>query len=86
MKEELITSLQVPYRPGTPLSIRYYLLEETREDQTLYGIKISEETGRTSAVAPGLTGSRQRAAELIALLARGTVTPTGLADVLADLL
>lgn len=86
MKEELITSLQVPYKPGTPLSIRYYLLEETREGQTLYGVKILEETGKTSAFAPGITPSRQQAARLIALLARGTVTPTGLADVLADLL
>ena len=71
MKEKLIASLQIACEPGLPLSLRYYLLEETT---------------RAAAVAPGVTRNRQYASELIARLAGEGVTPAGLADVLAGLL
>ena len=84
MKEKLISSLQIAREPE-PLLIRYYLLEEARGKELLYGIKVVEETTQAAAVAPGLTRDKQYASEMIIRLARGSVTPTGLADVLADL-
>lgn len=86
MKEKLITNLQITREPGPPLSIRYYLLEEDRGSKKLYGIKVVEEPTQAAAIAPGLTRNKRYASELIIRLARGNVTPTGLADALADLL
>ena len=86
MKEKLIASLQIACEPGLPLSLRYYLLEEVRGSGALYGIKVVEETTRAAAVAPGVTRNRQYASELILRLAGESVTPAGLADVLAGLL
>ncbi|MCX4373120.1 MAG: DUF6514 family protein [Dysosmobacter sp.] len=86
MKAKLITSPQIARELGPPLSIRYYLLEEASGSGKLYGIKVVEETIRAAAVAPGLTGDKQYAFELIDRLAKGSVIPAGLADVLADLL
>lgn len=85
MKEKLISSLQIAREPEL-LLIRYYLLEEARGKELLYGIKVVEETTRAAAVVPGFTQDKQYASELIIRFARGSVTPTGLADVLADLL
>ena len=85
MREKLITSLQVAREPEPPILIRYYLLEETRGKDPLYGIKVVDVTARAATAAPGLTQNKQYASELIARLAKGSVTPTGLADVLADL-
>ena len=86
MREKLIISLQIAREPEPPILIHYYLLEETRGKDPLYGIKVVDETVQATAVAPGLTQDKQYASELIARLVKGSVTPTGLADVLADLL
>lgn len=86
MREKLIASLRTAGASGPPLSIRYYLLEETGRTETLYGIKIVEETTQAAAIAPGLTQNKQHAFKLIVRLARERVTPAGLAQVLADLL
>lgn len=86
MKEKLITSLRVERDPGPPLIIQYYLLEEIVGRRKAYGIKIVEKTAQACAVAPGITPNKRHASKLIVRLAKGSVTPTGLADVLADLL
>lgn len=49
-----------------------------------YGVKIEETATGAVARFPDLTISTQRIDELMELLIRNRVTPTGLADVLAD--
>ena len=61
------------------LSARYYLLEENGDS---YGVGI--ELKGESAAAPDLSSSRQRVEELAERLARGTVTPIALRDVVDD--
>lgn len=49
-----------------------------------YGVKVvDEETGESAAI-PDLTVSAQRIDQLMEQLVKGGVTPTGLADVVAD--
>lgn len=86
-KEELFASLEVTRSQGGPLSIRYYLLEEARKGgETLYGIKVAEETTGNGAIAPGITRDKNQISALMTRLVREAVTPTGLADVLSDLM
>ena len=62
--------------------VRYYLLEEESEQGGSYGVEVELE-GETEAV-PDLSPSRQRVEALAEALARGTVTPVGLRDVVDD--
>lgn len=61
------------------LPARYYLLEEGAAS---YGVRIELEG--ESAAAPDLSPSRRRVKELAERLARGTVTPVALRDVVDD--
>lgn len=61
------------------LPARYYLLEE---EGASYGVGI--ELGDESAAARDLSPSRRRVKELAERLARGTVTPMALGDVVDD--
>ena len=49
-----------------------------------YGVKVEEEETGEAACFPDLTVSAQRIDELMELLVRNEVTPTGLEDVIAD--
>lgn len=62
---------------------RYYLLEEEPEGGgASYGVEVELE-GESAAV-PDLSPSRRRVEELADRLARGTVTPVALRDVVDD--
>lgn len=62
---------------------RYYLLEGESEDGGLsYGVEIELED--ESAAVPDLGPSRRRVEALAKALARGTVTPVALRDVVDD--
>ena len=61
----------------------YFLLEEQMEDQTaVYGVSV-EYGGEEDSVRQ-LAGSRERVETLLAALARGSVTPVALRDVVED--
>ena len=63
------------------LDIRYSLLEE-RDETAGYGVLV-ELAGEQAAV-PGITPSRSEAVALLGLLARGTVTPVTVMDIVED--
>ncbi|WP_312636371.1 DUF6514 family protein [Oscillibacter sp.] len=85
MKEFLITTRQTHTEDGQPLTLHYFILVEKRsENISNYGLRISEMGRNTYSMSPGLTKDPQRILDLIDMLANGTVTPTGLADVIAD--
>jgi len=49
-----------------------------------FGVRVNEMESNINALVPGLTSDAQRVFDLIDMLVKGTVTPTGLMDVLAD--
>ena len=64
--------------------LEYHLLEEPREDgRRDYGVEVCSSDGDSDCVR-GITVCREDAAELLRLLARNTVTPVTLRDVIED--
>ncbi|WP_369282028.1 DUF6514 family protein [Oscillibacter sp. GMB15532] len=85
MRELPITTRTIQTEDNRRLTLRYILLvEETAEGLENFGVKITEAENETNATAPNLTMNTQKIYGLIGTLARCTVTPTGLMDVLAD--
>lgn len=86
MRELPITTRTIQTEDNRRLTLRYILLvEKTARGLEKFGVKITEVENETNATAPGLTMDVQKIHGLIEMLARCTVTPTGLMDVLADL-
>lgn len=64
--------------------LEYHLVEESREDgRKDYGIEVCSSSGDGDCVR-GITVCREEAAALLHLLARNTVTPVTLRDVMED--
>lgn len=71
-----------------PATLEYYLLAETTATQTHYGVSIrlictehvEEKTVRR------ITTSRQRIEQMLLAMARGTVTPVTMRDIVEDML
>lgn len=85
MKEQLVATRTIQAEDGSPLTLQYMILsEEMPRGPESYGVRITEGEGGASSVAPGLTTSNQKIQDLVETLAKNTVTPTGLMDVLAD--
>lgn len=85
MRELPITTRITQAEGNRRLTLRYILLvEETVQELEKYGVKITEEENITNATVLDLTMNAQKIHSLIETLARCTVTPTGLMDVLAD--
>lgn len=85
---ELLLECQEWKEGGAGLHCRYSILVGERELNGFfcesYGVKIvNEETGE-QAFVEDVTSSPQRIDELLDLLVRNGVTPTGLEDVVAD--
>lgn len=60
----------------------FILMDKGTGGRNRYGVKVR--SNDDDAVAPDLTERSERAFDLLDKLARNTVTPTGLLDVLAD--
>ncbi len=74
---------------GVPLELRYYRLSEEADDGTTrFGaaVKAVGEEESPRAEVPDITTSREDIDQLLATLARGTVTPVSLREVVEDLL
>lgn len=85
MRELPITTRTIHKEDNQPLTLQYIILVEERTDGLEhYGVKITEESTAASTSASDLTMSLQKIYDLIETLANGSVTPTGLMDVLAD--
>ena len=83
MREKLVAKCYLCAKTAGPLILEYYLLvSPLAEDLEIYGVKIVE--WQNSNQRPGLTMSGQQIFRPIALLSKGTVTPTSLADIVED--
>ncbi len=73
---------------GERLELSYYLLTEPCEGFDSYGVEVELLCGsrKEAAAVGGITPIGSEILRLIDRLADGTVTPTGLADVLQDIL
>ena len=73
---------------GEQLHLEYYLLNDVLLNGSVesYGVEIRAKQGRKTEYAgiPHITLLGTRILELIDLLAAGSVTPTGLSDVVQD--
>lgn len=85
MRNLLVTVRPARAERNRQLTLQYIILvAESPDGREDYGIKIIEAKSGSNAVVPNLTVSASKIYSLIETLARCTVTPTGLADVLAD--
>lgn len=69
-----------------PIELCYCLVQEETPEGMQYGVEIRARTPeeQTHARVEKLTTCRARAEQFLAQLRRGTVTPTGLMDVVQD--
>jgi len=85
MREIPYTSKLAYAEDGKPLALDYSILASSDKCTfEQYGVKITEKNSGEQAMAFNLTTSTRRIYELLDKLTRGSVTPIGLEDVLAD--
>lgn len=83
MREILYKKRQTHTENGQPLDLSYFVLMNKGTDgRNRYGVKAR--SNDDEAVALDLSERSERVFDLLDKLARNTVTPTGLPDVLAD--
>lgn len=83
MKELMKTVCAIP-AAGQSLSICYRLFEHSGEGCCRYGVSVEDQNTGACAVVEDVTSRRERAEQLLSLLARGQVTPVCLMDVVED--
>lgn len=82
MREILYKKRQTHTEDGQPLHLSYFvLINKGTDGRNRYGVKVRS---NDDAVALDLSECSERVFDLLDKLARNTVTPTGLPDVLAD--
>ncbi len=69
---------------GRPLLLSYLVLSDKSQAPECYGVKVVEERSGEAAQAADLTVDPKRIYALADKLAEHTVTPTTLADIVAD--
>lgn len=85
MREIPYTSKLAYTEDGRALALNYSILVSSgKHEFEQYGVKIMEKNSGEQAMAFNLTASGRRIYELMDKLTQGSVTPTGLEDVLAD--
>lgn len=85
MRELFVDTCAAVGEDGGAVEYDYFILiEELPGGLENYGVKITEHGISEGTVVPGVTADFSRINELIAMLTRNVVTPTGLPDVLAD--
>ena len=82
MREILYKQRQAHTEDGRPLHLSYFILiNKGMDGRNRYGVKVRS---NDDAVALDLSERSERAFDVLEKLARDTVTPTGLPDVLVD--
>ena len=85
MEQRLIATRQTVAENGNLLILQYFLLKERFPSRKQnFGVMIRERNSDEEALVPNLSTSVVQMFRLIRRLADCTVTPTALADVLAD--
>lgn len=85
MREVLYAEKQVYTEDEKELSLSYILLVSGGESEPeSYGVKIVERNRGEAAHVLNVTMNAKRIENLLDMLTRNSVTPTGLMDVLAD--
>ncbi len=89
-KRKLLHELSIQTEQKVPISLQYYILKGwiPEENRIMYGIEIEMQGAgqKESSYYLDVTSIENRAMEILALLAKYTVTPVTLRDVLEDLL
>ena len=88
IREDLIYTCHVCTQTGQRLRLEYYRLEHDEAERTEYGaaIRCTSHDGEDYAAAFCITIAPERIDRLLRTLARCTVTPVTLRDVLDDFL
>lgn len=83
MKELMKTVQSIPAAEQN-LAICYRLFEHSGEECSRYGISVENQHTGECAVVEDVTSKRERAEQLLSLLARGQVTPVSLLEIVED--
>ncbi len=84
MREIKYREITTHAEDGRPLSLSYLVLVDKSKQPERYGIKVVEGNSGEAAQAPDLTTDTKRIYDLVDKLAKNAVTPTSLADIVAD--
>ena len=84
MREITYIEINTHAEDGKPLSLVYHVLVDKQQGRERYGIKVTDKGSGEFALALDLTDNAKRAYDMADKLAKHTVTPTTLADVVAD--
>jgi len=84
MQEIKYREVAVSDENGRPLSLSYFVLVDKDKRPARYGVKIQERNSGESSQILDLTTDTKRIYALVDKLAKHTVTPATLADIVAD--
>ncbi len=84
MREIKYREITTHAEDGRPLSLSYLVLVDKSKQPERYGVKVVEGNSGEVAQAPDLTTDTKRIYDLVDKLAKNAVTPTSLADIVAD--
>ncbi len=84
MQEIKYKEIIVQAENGRPLLLSYLVLSDKSQALERYGVKVVEERSGEAAQVADLTVDPKRICALVDKLAEHTVTPTTLADIVAD--
>lgn len=84
MQEIKYREVSVWAEDGRPLALSYIILTDKSRVPERYGVKVVEGNSGEFAQITDLTTKTKRAYDLVDKLAKNAVTPTALADIVAD--
>lgn len=84
MREIRYTEVKTHDEHNRPLLLSYSVLVDKLYQQERYGVKVTNKNNGEIALALDLTTEAKTIYELLDKLAKNTVTPTSLADVVVD--
>ena len=84
MREIKHIEIQTHGENNRPLLLSYFVLVDKLFQQDHYGVKVMDNSSGEFALALDLTTEAKPIYDLLEKLAKNTVTPTTLADVVAD--
>lgn len=84
MQEIKYIEIKTRAEDGRPLSLAYHVLVDKQPNRERYGLKVTDKGSGEFALALDLTDNSKRIYDMVDKLAKHAVTPTTLADVVAD--
>ncbi len=84
MREIKYREITTHAEDGRPLSLSYLVLVDKSKQPERYGVKVVEGNSGKATQALDLTTDTEHIYDLVDKLAKNAVTPTSLADIVAD--